>query len=60
MPIYEYKCDNCGHVYEEIRHVKDSDKAINCLKCLKGKLVRIMSRFRETYKGSGFHKNDYA
>jgi putative FmdB family regulatory protein len=25
MPIYEYKCDNCGYEFEEIRAEKDKD-----------------------------------
>ena len=30
--MYEYKCDNCGNVQEEIHSMKDSPE-IKCAKC---------------------------
>lgn len=32
MPIYEYKCDNCGNIYEEMKAMKLREKS-DCPKC---------------------------
>lgn len=33
MPLYEYECNVCGFVTEEIRRMKERNKAIACKKC---------------------------
>jgi len=37
MPIYEFKCKNCGEIFEEFRYSSDSDiekdKEIKCPVC---------------------------
>jgi putative FmdB family regulatory protein len=33
MPIYSYRCADCGLVREEIRCIKDRDRKITCEKC---------------------------
>ena len=33
MPIYEFKCDKCGHVTEQIVPMKDAKEKIKCEKC---------------------------
>jgi len=32
MPIYEYKCENCGHVFDEFKYTYRKQQAI-CPKC---------------------------
>lgn len=31
--IYEFKCKNCGNVFEEIRMLKDNTNSAECPKC---------------------------
>ena len=33
MALYEYQCDNCGNVEEEIREVDDRNNLKSCTKC---------------------------
>jgi putative FmdB family regulatory protein len=33
MPIYEYICEDCGHVTEALRAMRDADTAYACEKC---------------------------
>jgi len=44
MPVYEYKCDDCGKVYEEL--VFSSDEVVPCPDCKSKnshKLVSLIS-----------------
>lgn len=41
MPIYEYKCEDCGSVFEEL--VYSTDKKIACPDCGKGSVEKLMS-----------------
>jgi len=42
MPIYEYKCEECGHVFEELTF--HDGEAIECPRC-SGKVRKLMSSF---------------
>ncbi len=42
MPIYEYRCDSCGHQLEALQ--KMSDPLLNeCPQCHEEKLTKLMS-----------------
>ena len=57
MPIYEYKCEDCGTVTELLQ--KMSDKPLKkCPKCA-GNVVKIISRSSFQLKGSGWYVSDY-
>ena len=44
MPIHEYQCEKCGHVFETIIwKMDDVEKTLECPNCKKGKSKRIMS-----------------
>ena len=59
MPIYEYKCEECGKVYEKRQKFSDPpDTVCDCEK--KGKVSRITSAPALVFKGSGWYVNDYA
>ncbi|UCD71613.1 MAG: zinc ribbon domain-containing protein [Syntrophobacterales bacterium] len=45
MPIYEYRCDDCGRAFEMIRGVSESDKEVHCPICKSPKVSRLMSTF---------------
>jgi putative FmdB family regulatory protein len=59
MPTYEYKCDNCGHQFEELQSIKA--KALRkCPACGKPKLIRLIGAGAGIiFKGSGFYQTDY-
>lgn len=44
MPIYEYKCLECGTITEALRPIKSRDVVTNCGKC-GAAADRILSRF---------------
>jgi putative FmdB family regulatory protein len=58
MPIYEFRCKNCGETFEELYNNGDS-LPTKCPKC-GGELVRVYSgSVGLSFKGSGFYVNDY-
>jgi putative FmdB family regulatory protein len=57
MPIYEYKCNQCG-VFEAMQGIKEAPLK-KCPTC-KGKVERQISRGSFILKGSGWYATDYA
>jgi putative FmdB family regulatory protein len=58
MPLYEYLCKKCGHVFEKI--LKFSDKPIKkCPEC-GGAVEQVISAPAVQFKGSGWYVTDYA
>lgn len=49
MPLYEFSCIDCSHVFEDLRSFKDQNP--NCPKC-DGKTKKLISRFFGIVKGS--------
>lgn len=45
MPIYEYRCESCGKVYEQIRRVSEADRDLECPECLSKRVQRLISAF---------------
>lgn len=33
MPIYEYECEDCGHVTEALRRMGEADQPVACESC---------------------------
>ena len=59
MPIYEYKCSQCGNTYEKRQKFSDAvDTECNCEK--KAPVHRLTSAPALVFKGSGWYINDYA
>lgn len=58
MPMYEYKCEQCGFNFERLQ--KMSEEPIKkCPKC-GGNVKRLNgSDINIIFKGSGFYVNDY-
>jgi putative FmdB family regulatory protein len=58
MPTYEYRCDTCGHTFEEFQAISDSP-VDRCPKC--GGVPRrlISGGTGLIFKGSGFYITDY-
>jgi putative FmdB family regulatory protein len=58
MPLYEYKCDACGHQFEKIQ--KFSDPPLDtCPKC-GGRVQKQLSSPAIQFKGAGWYVTDYA
>ena len=58
MPLYEYRCSQCGSVFELIQKVEEPPLK-KCLKC-GGDVHKIISPPALQFKGSGWYITDYA
>lgn len=58
MPVYEYKCKDCGHVLEIIQKVDEAPKTV-CTEC-NGELYKVISTSGLIFKGSGWYITDYS
>jgi len=58
MPIYEYKCQQCGAQFEKRQSVSDAPLT-TCDKC-HGKLEKQWSLSGFQFKGAGWYVTDYA
>ncbi|MBN2073388.1 MAG: FmdB family transcriptional regulator [Actinobacteria bacterium] len=57
MPIYSYKCENCGKSFDRLEKAGSNGK-VKCLYC-DGHAHKIFSPVGIIFKGSGFYKTDY-
>lgn len=59
MPTYEYKCEACGHAFEQFQSIM-AKPTRKCPKCGKSKVRRLISTGGGMiFKGSGFYITDY-
>jgi putative FmdB family regulatory protein len=58
MPIYEYRCDDCGHELERIQKMSD-EKLKDCPACEKPQLRRLISAAGFRLKGAGWYETDF-
>jgi len=58
MPLYEYKCENCGEVFEVRQNFSDEPVLVH-EKC-GGHVNRLISTSAFQFKGSGWYATDYA
>jgi putative FmdB family regulatory protein len=52
MPIYEYRCSECDHEFEEL--VSSSSSSVTCPKCATEKVNRKLSVFASSGSSSSF------
>ena len=57
MPIYEYKCTECGEQFEVNQRMSD-DQLTECGSC-GGKLKKLITNTSFVLKGSGWYVTDY-
>jgi putative FmdB family regulatory protein len=58
MPLYEYKCDKCGNLFEVMQ--KFSDEPLKTHENCGGSVHRLLSAPALQFKGSGWYITDYA
>jgi putative FmdB family regulatory protein len=56
MPIYDYRCDHCGHAFSKVQSYSEEpvQKCPNCGK----KPRRLIAPAAVVFKGSGWYKTD--
>ena len=62
MPTYDYKCKECGNVFEIFRRFSELDRQVNCPNCGSEKTDMIFSVPHikgETVAGSGYGKTEF-
>jgi len=58
VPLYEYRCKNCGRTFEKIQSFSAPEEK-ECPVC-HGPVERLISAPAIQFKGSGWYVNDYA
>lgn len=58
MPLYPYRCTQCGHKFEKIQSFSAAPET-ECPKC-EGLLERTLTAPGLQFKGAGWYVNDYA
>ncbi len=59
MPTYAYRCDACGHEFDEFQSITAKSMR-KCPKCGKQQLRRLLGMGAGIiFKGSGFYQTDY-
>lgn len=58
MPIYEYRCESCGHELEAMQKMADAPLT-ECPECKKSTLTKLISAAGFRLKGTGWYQTDF-
>ncbi len=58
MPLYSYRCDNCGVQFEQRQHFTDAP-LVQCPECGEDALRKLYQPVGVVFKGSGFYATDH-
>ena len=58
MPIYEYRCEACGHELERLQRMSDAPLT-DCPDCGRAQLRRLVSAAGFRLKGAGWYETDF-
>lgn len=58
MPIYTYRCENCGVQFERQQSFQDAPLK-TCPECRKKALKKVIAPVGIVFKGSGFYATDH-
>jgi len=58
VPLYEYRCKQCGHQFEKIQSFS-APELKECPVC-QGEVERLLSAPAVQFKGAGWYVTDYA
>ncbi len=53
MPIYEFRCEDCGKIFEALCITKEDEKQVKCPYCASKKVRKEYSTFATSW-GRGF------
>ncbi|HEY3396793.1 MAG TPA: FmdB family zinc ribbon protein [Armatimonadota bacterium] len=59
MPMYDYKCEKCGHRFEVEHGLNDPAPKTCVAKGCGGQVSRVFTAPAIMFKGKGWHVNDY-
>ncbi len=51
MPLYEFRCQKCGHLFERLCRAGSNGKGLGCPACGSRSLRRLMSVFAARVSG---------
>ena len=58
MPIYEYRCGDCGHAFEKLQKLNEQP-LIDCPECGQAALQKLISAAGFRLKGKGWYETDF-
>ncbi|MEC9375897.1 MAG: zinc ribbon domain-containing protein [Pseudomonadota bacterium] len=58
MPIYEYQCKTCHHVFDALQKIND-DPLTDCPECNQPNLRKLLSAPNFRLKGGGWYETDF-
>lgn len=58
MPIYQYKCTECGHGLEALQKMSDP-KLVDCPECQAPSLKKQVTAAAFKLKGTGWYETDF-
>ncbi|MGR6035733.1 MAG: FmdB family zinc ribbon protein [Candidatus Nitrosoglobus sp.] len=58
MPIYEYRCEACGHEMELLQKIAD-EPLLQCPSCGEDQLRKLISAVGFRLKGGGWYETDF-
>jgi putative FmdB family regulatory protein len=58
MPIYEYACESCGHIFDVLQKM-DADPLVECPECGEPRLKKLLSAPNFRLKGGGWYETDF-
>jgi putative FmdB family regulatory protein len=58
MPVYTYRCENCGIQFEKQQSFTDNPLK-TCPECRKKALKKVITPTKVIFKGSGFYATDH-
>jgi putative FmdB family regulatory protein len=58
MPVYVYRCTNCGVQFDKLQSFTDH-ALVRCPECGKHKLKKVYQPVGIVFKGSGFYATDH-
>ena len=55
MPLFDFKCNKCGHIFDVlIRSQKDVDKEVQCPKCNSTDTKKMVSNINHKFNCGAF------
>lgn len=58
MPMFDYKCNECGHVEPDVLMFKSHEAPVTCSVC-QNQMTKQFGSVLPQFKGKGFYETDY-